>query len=146
MVLIPFFLISSSFRNHFCSSSVSLEPSLAPCWGFRAFKNDQDCSFFWSWCSLYEAFSSSAPALDTIWFKLKMIPVLVGKDLGKRKGNGHWKYGWKQRRLKGNLQAPGMGGGKKCMTHPCLKSPASAHWPQMLIASVTQKHVKSLGI
>lgn len=36
-----------------------------------------------------EPFSSFIPAFDIIWFKLKMVPVLVGKDLGKEKGNGH---------------------------------------------------------
>ena len=115
--ILPHFQLIQKSR----SSSAPLEPSLAPCWGFRAFENDHDCSFSWSQCSLSAAFPISILALDTIGFKLKMIPVLVGKDLGKGKGNGHWKDGWKQRRLKGNLKSPGMGGGKKMHDPPMLE-------------------------
>lgn len=43
-----------------------------------------------------EPFSSFTPVFDIIWFELQMVPALVGKDLGKGKGDGrgeerrHW--------------------------------------------------------
>lgn len=76
---------------------------------------------------LMEPFSSFIPALDIELFELTMAPVLVGKDPWERTvGRKGSSDGWKERRLKGNLSAPGLGGAKMhdslCLSSPDLYS------------------------
>lgn len=149
-VLIPAFLVLISFRNH-----IHLLLLYNPFWLLAGnsyllktikrlfqFPSTDVCPDI-----LYmEPFSSFILALETIWFKLMMVLFLVGKNLGKRKGNSHGKerkQWWL--RTEEAKRASGIEGGRKFMTYlPMLDiSQTLPHLPQMLIASVTHNMAKS---
>ena len=90
MVLIPSFLISSSFGNH-----IHLLLPYSPPWLLARdsylLKMIKIVPFPDLGVPSVEPLFSFIPALDTIWFELKMVLVLLGKDIGKGEGKGHGK-------------------------------------------------------